>query len=595
MKFYTFRKFIFVWMLGIISACSYVDVALSTSLNVDPDPPRVYNRPSRPSANQGGRTYSAPPVRSGGGGRTTNYGSSAAGAAALGGLALGILGNVLRALPADEPSNPAPSYDDTPSDPGPATIIRRSCRAGYKMCGSGCAPASAICCGQGRYCPAGNICHAGSCLPRNVTFCAGGGYCNAGSICTSDRKCLPKSSINACSNGRYCAKGSACSSNGSCVPYGRICPNGAICGPDSNCTVDNICVANASPQHCADGKHVCNPGFACQADNQTCKAMSDQEQAAWRRDGPVRDATITPKVAAAMAGSGGFSDISGTGGPKRACADGTGNRAGRRTAGAPAPSKISFKPAPHGPDEACDAPDVNAVAAWRTNASKGFIMPGTLRPCVKIPGASAKEPFNHSSKPIPVYVWNQGDPEVVEIPGATDLKRFGLWADEAGRLQVKEWVEADPKREASAKCDSMASEEWTTPECEERRQKAWMEASDRSEFERAKTEEQCKRLRGTVVHPNEGAIPEAECRNRGGTPLSLFGAETEKGWRPGTRACYFAASKSYEKLTNPALGDRQCKVVGSDPTRPDYYPMRATTELGGFSIERYEQIFNGSL
>ena len=104
-----------------------------------------------------------------------------------------------------------------------STGAAQSCPPDYpQLCGTGCAPAGAECCANGKYCPSGSYCNSsGGCTSNSGSGGSGGGGGGSGTC--------PSSHPVDCGNGYccdsshpYCCSNGTCSSTSSCSGGGGV-------------------------------------------------------------------------------------------------------------------------------------------------------------------------------------------------------------------------------------------------------------------------------------------------------------------------------------------------------------------------------------
>lgn len=164
---------------------------------------------------------------------------------------------------------------------------------------------------------------------------------------------------------------------------------------------------------------------------------------------------------------------------------------------------------------------------------------GPSAPCVRIPGWTPIEPFNHARTPARVRVVRDGKVVELSVPGL-EVGKFGLWLDD-GVLSIRSWndkpapshVDVDGNR-----CPGhTAWRGWTEPRCEELAQKEAVSAAEISARAESVTAGRCQSQGGVIFNPNEGAITEAACLSIGGNVLTPIDNES-RGWCPTTRGCW---------------------------------------------------------
>ena len=468
-------------------------------------------------------------------------------------------------------------------------------------------------CSDGRsYCSPGFLCtNEGKCLAQDSpAVCSNGrSYCAPGSTCTNEGKCLAQDSPRLCPDGKhYCDPGSMCTNDGECRSQSSasVCSDGrTYCDSDSICTKDLTCVEIASDRVCSDARSYCEPGYVCNSDMK-CTSLAALEEEEQQREleeavnkaveenanpfgdgvNPFAGGAAQQRNAASVARAGrenanpfdssnpfaragkgaprgNCSDISGTGGPALDCTD--------NAAAASAPPAQTAA-GPDGSGETCVLAE-EVVAAVNSGGSAGL---AKADPCVRIPGWKSDQPYNHSPKPARVLVWHAQTPFVLELPGATPGKKWGLWWTAKGPT-VREWDGTGTEVNVRAAgdgdgCRVMVSSGWGSPVCEERRSLEQKEALQRMENAQYIPEGRCEQMGGKVFDPNQDTITEEKCVKAEGLVMFTLDNELIKKWNT-SKGC--SMPHGWHKLYDPAAPKRQCKVERNG--RIDYYLIR---ELG---------------
>ena len=217
------------------------------------------------------------------------------------------------------------------------------------------------------------------------------------------------------------------------------------------------------------------------------------------------------------------------------------------------------RPAPPGPQAAL-APELPGRSASCSDitGTDG----GPSAPCVRVPGWTPTEPYNHSRTPGVVRVVQNGKVVELTIPGL-DIGKFGVWLDD-GVLSVRSWNNLPAPSHVDVDANKCPGHNgwsgWTEPRCEELAQTAELTAAEKAARANFVTSRRCLSDGGVIFSPNDGAITEAACRSVGGTVLSPFDNES-RGWCPTTRGCWDGA--------------KWTKIVDPDPTSRCKLPSRS--------------------
>lgn len=475
------------------------------------------------SANTHTRQRAAPPPpnitinRGSGGGRTQDY------TPALG-AALGVLGTLLNSLDSGNQQQGSSS---------------NQCSSGYGLCpDGGCAPLGSVCCGNGTHCGKGNICGANNtCIPINSgQVCSDGHrYCNAGYICGSDFSCIASWSDRVCSDHR------------------SYCSEGDVCG------TDNKCYSRASLEQKAEKE---------EKERQAAEEQQEREAAERQLKNAIANAiekNVNPFASDSNPFGSGEPDVFSASAnpfaesPARAgssCSDLSGIDSGKSM-------DCGNKPSPAGPDAAAQSTCEKSPNAVSQDAS-----PHSLAdPCVRIPGWTPSEPYNHASTPSYVVIYQGGMAMSLEVPGASPTGKFGLWS-EGGILLVKQWDGSAADINSSGPTDAdhcaiLRMSGWPKPECQMKREIENRDSAVRAIAASSRTAQQCRRIQGEIIDPNQDTISEETCAQKGGKKVP----SPDNDWKAGS--CYFAESKQFQRIRDISLPEHQCKV-GRSP-HFDYY------------------------
>ena len=187
------------------------------------------------------------------------------------------------------------------------------------------------------------------------------------------------------------------------------------------------------------------------------------------------------------------------------------------------------------------------------------------QPCVRIPGWTREQPYNHAPVAVPIVLY---DGSIVELPGMTPQQQWGLWMKPGGRLEARPWNKQPGGMRSGVPdpdgCAPIVGEGWPSPTCEQKRQQASFESAERVRRAEEISESACRSKGGTVIDPNENTISEADCLGRGGFVLYRPDAELQEAqWPPKSRGCY--RENKWQKVQEPGAPKRLCKFrVGSD-------------------------------
>jgi hypothetical protein len=219
------------------------------------------------------------------------------------------------------------------------------------------------------------------------------------------------------------------------------------------------------------------------------------------------------------------------------------------------PSPLPVAPAQH---EAAAPPPNNSQQKSANCSDIAGTGGGSPTPCVRVPGWTPTEPFNHSRTPVVVSTVQNRKVVELTIPGLS-IGKFGLWLDD-GVLSVQSWNNLPAPSHVDVdvnKCPGHnAWKGWTEPRCEELAQKEELSVAESSARADSMTSNRCQRQGGTIFNPNEGAITEEACLSVGGRVITPFDNES-RGWCPATKGCWDGAkwTKIIEVTPVPPLQD----------------------------------------
>jgi hypothetical protein len=402
-------------------------------------------------------------------------------------------------------------------------------------------------------------------------MCSNGrSYCGRDSICIKGNQCLPLDSVRVCSNGSdYCGAGAMCTNENRCLSLSSasVCRNGkSYCSTDSICIEGNKCLPLSSERVCRDGRSHCGEGFRCDDENQCISTAVVEEtppDTGAAQPGNDEDSNLedqpSPKVDDAPNPFSQFKKAeAGTG--CRQGANSSSNITGGSSSGPSTPCAPKPNPFTSVKLVAVNAPVTNPFST----AKEGSPDPsppcdGSTIPCVSIPGWSGEERYNHSPEKVSVYLANGA---VVEIPGARNGEKWGLWMDPDGSFLAKPWSEGARFYSGIGDADGCVPIRGTgfpSPKCELKRQNDWRESQERQARAEAITPTACVRAGGKVVDPNEGTISESDCKSLGGHALFAFG---DSSMPPNSRSCVKAgATKPLGRVRDPMAPTEVCRVT----------------------------------
>jgi MYXO-CTERM domain-containing protein len=149
-----------------------------------------------------------------------------------------------------------------------STGAAQSCPPDYpQLCGTGCAPAGAECCANGKYCPSGSYCNSsGGCTSNSGSGGSGGGGGGSGTC--------PSSHPVDCGNG-YCCDSSHpyCCSNGTCSSTSSCSGGGGGGGGGGGYGGGSGTCPSSHPVDCGNG-YCCDSSHPYCCSNGTCSSTS---------------------------------------------------------------------------------------------------------------------------------------------------------------------------------------------------------------------------------------------------------------------------------------------------------------------------------
>jgi hypothetical protein len=186
------------------------------------------------------------------------------------------------------------------------------------------------------------------------------------------------------------------------------------------------------------------------------------------------------------------------------------------------------------------------------------------KPCVRVPGWTHEQPYNHEKKPVSVQLH---DGTIIVLPAYTENEQWGIWREANGRVKAKKWDKTTGMKSGVGGpdgCAPLTGEGWPGPRCEENRQVQRQETLKEADMRSSVTAAECKtKMRGEIFDAVDGTITKSECEDRrGGRALPIDSGENEtRRWPPNSKGCYFKGSKKWipERIYDPQLPARLCR------------------------------------